>query len=268
MIILTTPKTAAYSIIRWRNAFSTLSSPFPYDVRIVEVGPRDGLQNESKSISVHDKLELIHRLESSGAFFSIEVGAFVSPKWVPQMANTDQVLEGLRIARIEQKKTMNGKDDNPPPQTRYSVLVPNIRGLEMAISANNGNSNDDNDGNDGTAGGSNRVANEVAIFGAASEEFSRRNINATIDESMDRFKAVADRARQEGIPVRGYVSTVIACPYEGSVPPVQVAKVVNQMLELGCYEVSLGDTIGVGTPLSTASMLKEVLVRVCVRVLR
>lgn len=223
------------------------------------MGPRDGLQNEATPITVDNKLELIRRLELSGSFSSIEVGAFVSPKWVPQMADTDKVLEGLRAVRNQRTK-MNGKDN--PPQTRYSVLVPNLRGLEMVISANNSHDDEDNDGNGGS--GNNRIVDEVAIFGAASEEFSRRNINATIDESMDRFKAVTERAHQEGIPVRGYVSTVIACPYEGNVPPVQVARVVNQMFELGCYEVSLGDTIGVGTPLSTAAMLKEVLVRASV----
>lgn len=219
-----------------------------HDVRIVEVGPRDGLQNEPQPISVDDKLELIRRLELAGRFSSIEVGACVSPRWVPQMADSDRVLAGLRARR---EGDAAASADVP---TRYSVLVPNLRGLEMAIAANAV------DGGDGNVRCGNGVVDEVAIFGAASEAFSQRNINATIDESMERFRAVVERAHQESLPVRGYVSTVIACPYQGRIAPAQVAKVVEKMLDLGCYEVSLGDTIGVGTPGTTSALLKEVLV--------
>ena len=213
-------------------------------VTIVEVGPRDGLQNEKQTISVDQKIQLITKLQNCG-LKHIEVGSFVSPKWIPQMANSDQVLHGLLKLKQQQK------DDNDDDVT-YSVLVPNIKGLEMALQEP-----------------INEMVDEIAIFTAASEEFSKRNINSAIDESIERFRILLNHLQQyqqnnsnkNMIQVRGYVSTVIACPYQGPIQPTQVAKVVEQMLDLGCYEVSLGDTIGVGTPGTTRNMLKEVLVR-------
>jgi hydroxymethylglutaryl-CoA lyase len=225
-------------------------------VRIVEVGPRDGLQNESQQISVENKLQLIQKLESSG-INHIEVGSFVSPKWIPQMADSDKVLEGLLYR--DRRRQQERKDSSSSLKSVYSVLIPNLKGLEIALQ-------------DPIY----QMVHEIAIFASASEEFSKRNINSTIDESMDRFRTVLDHLRQHcqqhqhvarnndsshNIRVRGYVSTIIACPYEGPILPRQVAKVVEKMLDLGCYEVSLGDTTGVGTPGTTRNMLKEVLVR-------
>jgi hydroxymethylglutaryl-CoA lyase len=206
------------------------------DVKIVEVGPRDGLQNEAHPISVEQKLKLIRRLQNAG-LRNLEVGAFVSPQWVPQMADSDQILQELAKERKFDKNN-----------AKYSVLVPNQKGLESALQYH-------------------EAIDEIAIFAAASEAFSQRNINSTIKESMDRFRNVirhlhafnsSTRSDQPPIRVRGYVSTVIACPYQGSTSPVQVARVVEQLLELGCYEISLGDTIGVGTPGTVKNMLQEV----------
>jgi hydroxymethylglutaryl-CoA lyase len=207
------------------------------DVKIVEVGPRDGLQNEVHPISVEQKLQLIRRLQHAG-IRNLEVGAFVSPQWVPQMANSDQILKELAKEQKFNKKT----------KVKYSVLVPNRKGLESALHYH-------------------EVIDEIAIFAAASEAFSQRNINSTIQESMHRFQDVirhlqefnsSTRSDQTPIRVRGYVSTVIACPYQGSISPAQVARVVEQLLDLGCYEISLGDTIGVGTPGTVKNMLKQV----------
>lgn len=227
-------------------------------IKIVEVGPRDGLQNEPLPlVSVEDKLDFIRRLERAGCS-NIEVGAFVSPKWIPQMSGSAEVLSSL----LEREVT-----DQPPHNTSangvkhsepcYSILVPNAKGLEQALSVEN----------DSIKKGG-RTIDEIAVFGSASEEFTKRNINSTIDESMDRFRDIVrevqnSRANGNDRPllVRGYVSTVIACPYQGVIEPKEVAQVVEKMLELGCYEVSLGDTIGVGTPKSTKRMLDEVLVR-------
>jgi len=242
------PFSTAATTAKQNQARDTARSPQP-TIKIVEVGPRDGLQNEPPPIvSVKDKVELIRKLERAGCS-NIEVGAFVSPKWIPQMVGSSEVLNGLRREELpaENAGAANGT------RARYSVLVPNLRGLEQALA-------------DGTG-----VIDEIAIFGAASEEFTKRNINSTIDKSFERFRAVVDRIRDtqhnndndndKPLLVRGYVSTVIACPYQGAIEPNQVARVVEQMLELGCHEVSLGDTIGVGTPLSTRNMLDEVLVR-------
>jgi hydroxymethylglutaryl-CoA lyase len=190
----------------------------PGFVKVVEVGPRDGLQNEPAEVPTEVKLELIERLADAG-LGSVEATAFVSPKWVPQMADHTEVLE-----RIRRK-----------PGVSYPVLTPNLKGFEAARAAG---------------------ATEVAIFGAASEAFSRRNINCSIAESLDRFKPVADAAKAANIKVRGYVSCVLGCPYEGNVAPERVAQVAGALLEMGCYEVSLGDTIGVGTPGKTQAMLK------------
>ncbi|WP_440027267.1 hydroxymethylglutaryl-CoA lyase [Chromobacterium amazonense] len=190
-------------------------------VKIVEVGPRDGLQNEKQAVDTAVKLELIRRLASSG-LSAIEAGAFVSPKWVPQMAGSADVLAGLDLAG----------------PIAYPVLVPNDKGLDAALEAG---------------------VREIAVFGAASESFSQKNINASIAESLQRFESVTRRALDAGIKVRGYVSCVAGCPYEGKIAPQKVADVAKALSDLGCYEISLGDTIGVGTPTSVREMLDAVL---------
>ena len=187
-------------------------------VKIVEVGPRDGLQNEPGEVPTEVKLELIERLAAAG-LTSVEATAFVSPKWVPQMADHTEVLE-----RIRRK-----------PGVSYPVLTPNLKGFEAARAAG---------------------ATEVAIFGAASEAFSRRNINCSIAESLERFRPVAEAAKKNDVKVRGYVSCVLGCPYEGEVSPRQVAGVAGDLYDMGCYEVSLGDTIGTGTPGKTKAMIE------------
>jgi len=187
---------------------------------MVEVGPRDGLQNEPDPVPTATKIELIERLAASGLRV-VEAGAFVSPKWIPQMADSAAVLAGLRRRR----------------GVSYPVLVPNMKGYEAAIAAK---------------------AEEIAVFAAVSEQFSRRNINCSIAESIDRFAPVAAAARKDGIRVRGYVSCVLGCPYEGAVAPTKVVEVSARLLELGCYEVSLGDTIGVGTPGKAQAMIEVV----------
>jgi hydroxymethylglutaryl-CoA lyase len=192
----------------------------PKQVRMVEVGPRDGLQNEAKAVSAAIKIGLIEQLAEAG-LRTIEAGSFVSPKWVPQMADTAEVLAGLRRA----------------PGVSYPVLVPNMKGLEAALASG---------------------VEEIAIFAAASESFSRRNINCSIAESLERFAPVADAARDRGVRVRGYISCVIDCPYEGAVDPAAVAGVAARLGALGCYEVSLGDTIGTGTPARVQAMLDAV----------
>ena len=189
-------------------------------VEIFEVGPRDGLQNEKRLIPAAEKIALIDRLSRAG-FQRIEVASFVSPKWVPQMADGAEVLAG--ITRV--------------PGVAYAALVPNMKGFERAVEA--------------------RV-DEIAIFGSASEGFSKANINATIEESLERFRPVVEAARQIDMPVRGYVSCVTDCPYDGQVAPGQVAKVAEALFSMGCYEISLGDTIGKGTPDSIARMLLAV----------
>ena len=194
--------------------------PLPVDVRIVEVGPRDGLQNEKVDIGTAAKIELIDRLSRTG-LASIEATAFVSPKWVPQMADAAQVLAGITRA----------------PGISYPVLVPNEQGYERARAAG---------------------AQEVAVFTAASEAFNLRNTNAGIDESLQRFSPVLERARADGVKVRGYVSTVLGCPYQGEVPLADVVRVARALHDMGCYEVSLGDTIGIGTPTKARAMLKTV----------
>jgi len=192
----------------------------PKQVRMVEVGPRDGLQNEARPVPAEVKIALIEKLADAG-LKAIEAGAFVSPKWVPQMADTARVLAGLRRR----------------PGVSYPVLVPNMTGFEAAASAG---------------------VDEVAIFGAASESFSRRNINCSVEESFVRFAPVAAAARSRGMRVRGYVSCVLGCPYEGEIAPAAVAGVSRRLLEMGCYEISLGDTIGVGTPAKAQAMIRAV----------
>ncbi len=193
-------------------------------VEIYEVGPRDGLQNEKREIPVSEKIALIDCLSKAG-FNRIEVASFVSPKWVPQMVGSDEVLAG--ITRTD--------------GIRYAALTPNMRGYEAALSSK---------------------ADEIAVFASASEGFSKANINASIEESIARFTPILEAARHIDLPVRGYVSCVTDCPYDGPTPPEKVAEVADKLFALGCYEVSLGDTIGQGTPDTVAHMLLAVRERV------
>jgi hydroxymethylglutaryl-CoA lyase len=192
----------------------------PDRVFIVDVGPRDGLQAEKELVSTETKIELVDRLTEAG-LPSVEAGAFVSPKWVPQMADTAEVLAGI-----------TQRDG-----TRYPVLVPNEKGLERALKSGVG---------------------EIAIFGAASETFSQKNINCSIEESIERFQPVAQKAQDSGIEVRGYISCVLGCPYEGDVALENVVRVARALDAIGCYEISLGDTIGVGTPTRARAMVDAV----------
>jgi hydroxymethylglutaryl-CoA lyase len=192
----------------------------PKHVRLVEVGPRDGLQNEKQPISTADKVRLVNDLSAAGVQY-IEVGSFVSPKWVPQMAGSTEVF-----AQIEQK-----------PGVTYAALAPNLQGLEAAIAAG---------------------VSEVAVFAAASQAFSQRNINCSIEQSLARFAPLMEAARANGVQVRGYVSCVLGCPYEGEVDPAAVAHVARELFNMGCYEISLGDTIGTGTPGKTRQLIEVV----------
>ncbi|GAB1072298.1 hydroxymethylglutaryl-CoA lyase [Shewanella chilikensis] len=195
----------------------------PPKVSLFEVGPRDGLQNET-SVSTQAKIALIEALADAGVK-RIEAASFVSPKWVPQMADSGEVLRGIsRRAGV-----------------CYSALTPNLKGLELALAAG---------------------ADEVAVFAAASEGFSQKNINCSIEESIARFEPLLSRAKEQGIRVRGYVSCVLGCPYDGEIAPAEVARVADILHQLGCYEISLGDTIGVGTPLKARKMLETVADRV------
>lgn len=200
---------------------------FPRHVRLFEMGARDGLQNEpGPVIDTAIKVELVNRLSDCG-LSHIEAASFVSPKWVPQMGDAAAVMQGIsRKAGVT-----------------YSALTPNLKGLEGAIEAG---------------------ADEVAVFGAASEAFTQKNINCSIKESLERFAPVIELAQQHDIRVRGYVSTVMGCPYEGEIDPAQVAVVSRELLDMGCYEISLGDTIGVGTPLKAKRMLEAVQKQVAV----
>ncbi|XP_035176976.1 3-hydroxymethyl-3-methylglutaryl-CoA lyase, cytoplasmic isoform X1 [Oxyura jamaicensis] len=197
------------------------TSGLPEYIKIVEVGPRDGLQNEKVIVPTDIKIELINRLSKTG-LSAIEVTSFVSSKWVPQMADHKEVMRG-----IEQH-----------PGVRYPVLTPNLQGFHSAIAAG---------------------ATEVSVFGAASESFSKMNINCSIEESIEKFEEVVKSARNMNIPVRGYVSCALGCPYEGNIIPAKVAEVSKQLYSMGCYEISLGDTIGVGTPGSMKRMLEAVM---------
>lgn len=191
---------------------------------VFEVGPRDGLQNEKTMIATADKVDLVNRLSDCG-FRRIEVASFVSPKWVPQMADSADVL-----GQITRSKGI-----------KYAALTPNMRGFNGAVAAK---------------------ADEIAIFASASEGFSQANINCSIAESVDRFKAVIEAAKEAALPVRGYISCVTDCPYDGPTNPAQVAQLAAQLRDLGCYEISLGDTIGQGTPQSISAMLSAVLAEV------
>ncbi|MGA9334449.1 MAG: hydroxymethylglutaryl-CoA lyase [Rudaea sp.] len=195
-------------------------SKLPSSVRIVEVGARDGLQNEKTIVPAAVKVELINRLSASG-LRTIEATSFVSPKWVPQLADAAEVFTAIEKL----------------PDVRYPVLVPNLQGYERARGVG---------------------ATEVAVFTAASEAFNQKNINASIDESIERFIPVLERAKDDHVAVRGYVSTALGCPYQGDVPIADVVRVAKRLHDLGCYEVSLGDTIGIGTPLKARAMLRAV----------
>ncbi len=198
----------------------TLSSALPSSVRIVEVGPRDGLQNEKTIIPTAVKIELIDRLSDCG-LRTIEATSFVSPKWIPQLADAEEVFTGIRKRE----------------GVSYPILVPNEQGYERARAVG---------------------ATEIAVFTAASETFSRKNTNASIDESIERFVPVMQRAKADGVRVRGYVSTVLGCPYQGEVPLSDVVRVSKKLYQLGCSEISLGDTIGIGTPDKARAMLLAV----------
>ena len=194
----------------------------PGKVRIVEVGPRDGLQNEKQAIPTAAKIQLIENLVDAGLNY-IEAGSFVNPKWVPQMADSGEVFSGI----------------TRKPGVTYAALTPNLQGFERAIAVN---------------------ANEVAIFAAASEAFSQKNINCSISESIQRFEALITAARANNIPVRGYISCVLGCPYSGAVDATKVAGIANELLAMGCYEISLGDTIGVGTAGQVKKLVETVAV--------
>lgn len=211
-----------WGICSYFRCFSDQGTPesFPSKVKVVEVGPRDGLQNEKAIIPTATKIELINKLSETG-LQAVEVTSFVSPKWVPQMADHTEVLQG-----ITKHKGVS-----------YPVLTPNLKGFQSAVAAG---------------------AKEVAIFGAASETFSQKNINCSIEESLQRFQDVMTAAKEKQIPVRGYVSCVLGCPYEGTIKPDSVALVAKKMLDMGCYEISLGDTIGVGTPGAMKELLQTV----------
>ncbi|WP_020210080.1 hydroxymethylglutaryl-CoA lyase [Gilvimarinus chinensis] len=196
----------------------------PQRVSIVEVGPRDGLQNEPGTIALAHKLELIHALAEAG-LTRIEAGAFVNPKWVPQMADSEAVF-----AKLKRK-----------PGVRYSALTPNLKGFERARQVN---------------------ASEVAIFAAASEAFSEKNLNCSIEQSLAKFAEVASAAREHKIPLRGYISCVLGCPYSGAVAPELCLEIAQELLNMGCYEISLGDTIGIGTAASTQALLRVLLKRI------
>lgn len=200
---------------------------FPDKARIVEVGARDGLQNESMPVDTATKLALIRKLSESG-LRHIEAASFVSPKWVPQMADHREIMLALSesVAATDTTSVIT-----------YSALTPNLKGLEAALECG---------------------VREVAVFGAASESFSQRNINCSIAESLARFAPVMERALDAGVRVRGYVSCVMGCPYEGDISPLQVAAVARELRDMGCYEVSLGDTIGTGTPLKAKRLLEAV----------
>jgi len=199
-----------------------VNTRFPKTVKLVEVGPRDGLQNEAKIIPVDVRVALIERLSQSG-LSHIEVGSFVSSKWVPQMDDTDLVFSGLQ----------------PKSGVVYSALIPNMTGFKLALVAKN--------------------CNEVSVFCAASETFSQKNTNCSINESFTRIKPILEQAHKIGIRVRGYVSCVLGCPYEGEISVASVTDVAHRLYDLGCYEISLGDTIGVGTPFKAQKMLDAVI---------
>lgn len=199
---------------------NNLNDLMPCEVKIVEVGPRDGLQNEKTLIPAESKILLIEKLGDAGITY-IESGSFVSPKWVPQMATSTEVFE-----KLKKKKNVT-----------YAALTPNLQGFNGALAVN---------------------ADEVAIFGSASETFSQKNINCSIEESLERFIPIMNEAKKNNIKVRGYVSCTLGCPYEGDISPDKVAQVSSKLYQMGCHEISLGDTIGVGTPTNVTKMIQAV----------
>lgn len=194
---------------------------YPKSIRIMDVSPRDGLQNIKQNVSTDNKVELIHRLQQAGVN-NIEVASFVSPKWVPQMADAAEVLSQLDL-NID---------------TNFTVLTPNLKGFERALASG---------------------VKEIAVFSAASESFTKKNTNCSIEESLARIEEIMHPALENNIRVRGYVSCVLGCPYDGDISPNKVAFVTKSLIDMGCYEVSLGDTIGIGTPLKAKAMLERVL---------
>jgi isopropylmalate/homocitrate/citramalate synthase len=214
-----------------------MAEPFnlPSQVKIVEVGVRDGLQNESTPVPSDVKLTLINKLVDSGLSV-VEATSFVSPKWVPQLADHQLIMQQLSKQYSVAEKTTPDRVAFPTTQVNFPVLTPNLRGFENAIQAG---------------------AKEVAIFAAASESFSQKNINCSVEESIQRFVPIFERAEQLNIPVRGYISCVLGCPYEGAISSENVAQISEKLYQMGCYEISLGDTIGVGTPLKTQQLLSE-----------
>ncbi|MCO5568248.1 hypothetical protein L7F22_021944 [Adiantum nelumboides] len=217
----TSPDLPGASFGRSKPSAKKFFTGIPKLVKIVEVGPRDGLQNEKAAVPTHVKVELIKRLAGSGLKV-VEATSFVSPKWVPQLADAKEVMAGVRLLKGAQ----------------FPVLTPNLRGFEAAVASG---------------------AREVAIFASASEAFSKKNINCTIADSLKRYEDVMEAAKRHSLPVRGYVSCVVACPDEGFISPSKVAFVVKKLLDMGCYEVSLGDTIGAGTPGNVLPMLEAVM---------
>lgn len=197
-----------------------MSTGLPARVRLVEVGPRDGLQNQAQPLGLDDKIDLIQRLAEAGLDY-IEAGSFVNPKWVPQMADSDQVFSQFKRR----------------PGVTYAALTPNLKGFERALAV---------------------AADEVAVFAAASEAFSQKNLNCSIDESLARFAPIIEAARAAGVPVRGYVSCVLGCPYSGEVDPLRVATIAKELNAMGCREISLGDTIGIGTAGQVERLLDQV----------
>nr|XP_060640217.1 hydroxymethylglutaryl-CoA lyase, mitochondrial isoform X1 [Anolis sagrei ordinatus] len=214
-------RTIARLVASLRPLSTAAATSLPKHVKIVEVGPRDGLQNEKNIVPTQVKIDFINRLSETGLSV-IEATSFVSPKWVPQMADHAEVMQGIQKV----------------PGISYPVLTPNLKGFQAAVAAG---------------------AKEVSIFGAASELFTKKNINCSIDESLERFSDVLRAAKEANIPVRGYVSCVLGCPYEGKIAPAKVAEVSKKMYAMGCYEISLGDTIGVGTPGNMREMLSAVM---------
>lgn len=204
-----------------RSQQHPLFGSIPAEVKMVEVGPRDGLQNEQRKVGVNEKIELINRLAAAG-FRVIEAGSFVSPRWVPQMAQTASVLRGISLYK----------------NVSYPVLTPNLKGFEEAVKSG---------------------AREVSIFGAASDTFSRKNINRSLEESLTQYESLAYRIIEADLPMRGYISCCLGCPYEGAIDPQRVAYVAKRLFDFGCHEIALGDTTGVGHPASTAAMLRAVL---------
>ncbi|KAJ1339243.1 hypothetical protein BSLG_006381 [Batrachochytrium salamandrivorans] len=216
------------SMRRASGAVRLLSTPSSLSdfVKIVEVGPRDGLQNEKTIVPTHIKVDLIRKLVESG-LIAVEATSFVSPKWVPQMADASEVY----------KQITQGSTKINCSNVAFPVLVPNLKGLQTALDLN---------------------VKEIAIFGAASESFSQKNINCSVEESIVRFKDVVDSALAKGVRVRGYVSTIVGCPYEGDISPKAVADLAKRMFDMGCYEISLGDTIGIATPRKITTVIDAV----------